>query len=200
LARLVLIHPAPACPRGAPQSSRVSTPQSSSSALGCGAPPAGCPGAMAETVEELRAENERLRSENAALRGETGEGVTLDGLAATLADFISRTDHSLHQCVRLPPLPHTAAAAFCARDLDDCIHVSKCWLDPGVLTLTHFYGEVFLIYPRAYCAPRARVLRHALPFLQQPTVPAASSRGRDGFRDMARAATKSMRLATRFRL
>jgi len=49
-----------------------------------------------DDVALLRAENEALRLENAALRGESGEGVTLDGLAATMREFIARTDHSLH--------------------------------------------------------------------------------------------------------
>ena len=47
-------------------------------------------------IARLRAENQALKSENAVLRGEAGEGVTLDGLAATMRDFIARTDHSLH--------------------------------------------------------------------------------------------------------
>lgn len=52
--------------------------------------------AASDEVARLRAENEALKSEIAVLRGEAGEGVTLDGLAATMRDFIARTDHSLH--------------------------------------------------------------------------------------------------------
>lgn len=53
-------------------------------------------GGEATELAKLRAENEALRAENAVLRGESGEGVTLDGLAATLRDFVERTDHALH--------------------------------------------------------------------------------------------------------
>ena len=51
---------------------------------------------VSDEIAQLRAENEALRRANAVLRGESGVGVTLDGLAATMQEFIARTDHSLH--------------------------------------------------------------------------------------------------------